>query len=207
MCSDLLPGAARRILVYGVTGSGKTTLTGELGEVTGIAWHSVDDLTWEPGWVVVDQHEQRRRIDVICAQPEWILETAYGSWRHIPLARADLVVALDYPRWFSLQRLVRRTVARLVDRREICNGNRQTLRKALSRNGIIGWHFDSYARKHDRIREWYADPLGPAVVRLTSAAATQEWLRLVARANESHQTSPRRHDTNGRPGGPGAMLR
>src|SRR5581483_8653448 len=93
---------ADRILVYGVTGSGKTTTAAHISERTGLPWHSVDDLTWEPGWVEVPVDEQRRRIAAICAGERWILDTAYGTWREIPLARADLIVALDYPRWISL---------------------------------------------------------------------------------------------------------
>ena len=61
-----------RVLVYGVTGSGKTTLAARLANQTGLPWHSVDDLTWEPGWVEVPSDEQRRRIDAICAGQRWI---------------------------------------------------------------------------------------------------------------------------------------
>lgn len=176
MATNAELGAARRILVYGVTGAGKTVLAERLGRATGIAWHSVDDLTWEPGWVEVPADEQRRRIAVICAGPEWILDTAYGKWLEVPLARAELIVALDYPRWLSLQRLVRRTVARMLDRRPICNGNRESLRGALSRESIIVWHFRSFPRKRRRIAQWCDAPDGPPVVRLTSRRRTESWL-------------------------------
>ncbi|MBO1754603.1 AAA family ATPase [Allobranchiibius sp. CTAmp26] len=169
-------GEARRILIYGVTGSGKTTLARKLGEATGIEWHSVDDLTWEPGWIPVAEEEQRRRIERICKQPEWILDTAYRRWRDVPLTRAHLVVALDYPRWFSLQRLVRRCIARLVDQREICNGNRESLSGLFGRESIIAWHFRSFARKRARIRDLAADRDGPPVIRLTTARQTRAWL-------------------------------
>lgn len=122
---DALFGA-RRVLIYGVTGSGKTTLAEKLSSVTSLPWYSVDDMTWEPGWVEVANDEQRRRISEICARPEWILDTAYGRWREIPLSRAQLIVALDYPRWVSLQRLLRRTAARCWDRTPICNGNTES---------------------------------------------------------------------------------
>jgi len=91
-------GDARRIFVYGVTGSGKTTLAEQLSVVTGVPWHSVDDLTWEPGWVEVPGDEQRRRIQAVCDGHEWILDTAYGQWLDVPLARVELIVGLDYPR-------------------------------------------------------------------------------------------------------------
>ena len=51
MLGDDVLGGARRVLIYGVTGSGKTTLAKELSELTSLPWYSVDDMTWEPGWV------------------------------------------------------------------------------------------------------------------------------------------------------------
>jgi adenylate kinase family enzyme len=174
--SSGLPGDARRILIYGVTGSGKTTLAERVSDLTGIQWHSVDELTWESGWVEVPAEEQRNRIQQICRGPEWILDTAYGSWLEVPLARAQLIVALDYPRWFSLQRLVRRTVGRLLDRRLICNGNRESLRGLFSRKAIVVWHFKSFRRKRQRIRSWCDDPAMPPVLRLASANQTKQWL-------------------------------
>lgn len=171
-----MPGDARRIFVYGVTGSGKTTLAEKLADATGIEWHSVDDLTWEPGWVEVPAEEQRRRIQRICERPEWILDAAYGKWLDVPLARAQIIVALDYPRWLSLQRLIRRTIVRMLYRRSVCNGNRESSRVIFSRDSIIVWHFISFQRKRRRIRRWCHDPAIPPVVRLTSSRQTATWL-------------------------------
>ena len=168
--------SARRIVVYGVTGSGKSTLAARLAHLTGLDWYAVDDLTWEPGWITVPEDEQRNRISRICATEAWVLDTAYGSWRDVALARADLIVGLDYPRWFTLLRLIRRTVRRMVSRSSICNGNVETLRKVISRDSIIGWHFASFARKRARIRRWVVSPELPPVRRLSSTAATDAWL-------------------------------
>jgi adenylate kinase family enzyme len=167
---------ASRVLIYGVTGSGKTTLARKVAERTGLPWHSVDDLTWEPGWIGVPPEEQRRRIEAICAGDRWILDSAYSSWADVVLARADLVVALDYPRWRSLARLTGRTLARALDRRTICNGNTESFRQMLSRDSILVWHFRSFTRKRTRMRAWAADPAAPEVIRLTSPAATRHWL-------------------------------
>jgi adenylate kinase family enzyme len=167
---------ASRVLIYGVTGSGKTTLAAMLAEKTGLPWHSVDDLTWLPCWVVVPDDEQRSRISEICAGQRWILDTAYGKWRDIPLARAEVIVALDYPRLVSLRQLLWRTVRRTVTRELACNGNVESLRMAFSRESIVLWHFQSFARKRQRIRAWAADPAGPAVIRLSSPRATRRWL-------------------------------
>jgi adenylate kinase family enzyme len=170
------PGAIQRILIYGVTGSGKTTLARQVGERTGLPWHSVDDLTWQPGWVAVPDDDQRRRIAAICAGERWVLDTAYGKWLDLPLKRVQLIIGLDYPRWLSLQRLIRRTVARAVDRRPICNGNVETFRLAFSRDSILFWHLRSFKRQRQRMRGWAADPSAPAIVLLRSPRQTREWL-------------------------------
>ena len=70
---------AQRYLIHGVTGSGKTTLAAQIGERTGIPWHSMDELTWEPGWVPVEEDVQRQRGAAICAQDAWVMDTAYSS--------------------------------------------------------------------------------------------------------------------------------
>ena len=166
-------GAPQRILVYGVTGAGKTTLAAKLAVVTGRPWHSVDDLTWEPGWVTVPVAEQRQRIEAICSGDRWILDTAYGQWLEVPLARAELIVGLDYSRSVSLARLVRRTVTRAVDKRLICNGNVQTWRRILALDFIVWWHFRSFARKRARMRAWTADLAMPTTVLFRSPADTE----------------------------------
>jgi len=167
---------ARRVMLYGVTGAGKTTAAARISQATGIPWVSVDDLTWEPGWVSVPPEEQRRRVTEICAGDTWLLDTAYGDWLDVPLARVELVVALDYPRWLSLQRLVRRTLARVLDKKTICNGNTETLRQMLGSDSIIRWHFRSFARKRQRIAAWAADPEGPRVLRFTRPRELDRWI-------------------------------
>lgn len=159
---------ASRILVYGVTGSGKSTLAARISSATGIPWYSVDDLTWQPGWTEVPAAEQRRLIEAICRRDSWVLDSAYGKWLDIPLARVDLIIGLDYPRWRSLSRLIRRTLIRVINRRTVCNGNRESLRNAFSADSILVWHFKSFSRKRRRIRAWESDPDGPAVRRIRS---------------------------------------
>ncbi len=157
----------RRIVVYGVTGSGKTRAAADISAVTGLPWHAVDDLTWEPGWVSVPHDEQRRRIEEICEHEAWILDSAYSIWLDVVLDRAEVVVALDYPRWLSYGRLLRRTITRVVTRERVCNGNVESLRNLLARDSILWWHVGSFGRKRRRMLAWEADPAAPAVQRFT----------------------------------------
>lgn len=171
-----MTGLPSRVLLYGVTGSGKSTAARRIAEVTGLPLVEVDEVCWEPGWVQVPPEEQRRRLTRICAGERWVLDTAYGVWTDVALARAELVVALDYPRRVSLARLVRRTASRVVRGTEVCNGNRETLLRALDDDSIIRWHFRSFASKRERILAWEADPAMPRVLRFTRPRDLDAWL-------------------------------
>jgi len=52
----------------------------------------------------------------------------------------------------------------------------ETLREALSRDSIIGWHFRRFARKRAWIRGWVADAAAPPVVHLRTPRHTESWL-------------------------------
>ena len=164
----------RRILLYGVTGSGKTSLAERVSRATGIPWHSVDDLTWMPGWQEVPLDEQKRKLSAVCSCEEWILDTAYAKWSEIPLARAEIIVGLDYPRWVSFGRLLKRTLQRAIDGKPICNGNRETWKLMFSKDSILIWHFKSFKRKRQRLNQWLEE--GRNVVLLRSPRETERWL-------------------------------
>ncbi|MEU7654212.1 adenylate kinase [Micromonospora taraxaci] len=173
--------APRRILIYGVYGSGKSTLAARMADHLGLPWYPVDDLLWEPGWVEVPVAQQRSRIEEICRRDRWIVDGAYHGWRDVPLARADLVVGLDYPRWCSFGRLLRRTVRRVLTGEEICNGNRETLGGVLSPDSILVWHVTAFGRARRRMRAWQTDPSAPPVVLLRSPAELDDWMTSLPR--------------------------
>ncbi|BCJ56844.1 AAA family ATPase [Micromonospora endophytica] len=168
--------APSRILIYGVHGSGKSTLAETLAQRLGLPWYPVDDLLWEPGWVEVPVPVQRDRIEAICRRDRWILDGSYHGWRDVPLARADLVIGLDYPRGLSFRRLWRRTMRRLSTGEEICNGNRESLGSVLSWDSVLRWHLTGYARERARMRAWHADPAGPPVLLFDTPEALESWL-------------------------------
>lgn len=157
---------ARRILVFGATGSGKSTLALSLGRRRGLPVTLIDDLAWDPVWVQVARPEMDARILPRYAAAKWVIDTVYGVHREQALGRADVVVGLDYPRWVSLRRLLRRTARRIVTREPCCNGNIETLPRALSRDSIIAWHVRTWAHKRRTMRAWATDPDGPPVLLL-----------------------------------------
>lgn len=173
-----------RILVYGVTGSGKSTAAVTLGERTGLPVTLVDELTWLPGWVPVEASVQREVIGEIVAEERWVLDSSYGAWLDLVLPRVELVVGLDYPRWVSFGRLLRRTVSGAVTKEPRCNGNVESWRNMVSRDSILVWHFRSFARKRDRMRAWAADPAMPPVLLLRRPRELETWLESLEHITE-----------------------
>lgn len=171
----------RRILIYGVTGTGKSTAAARLSRITGIPWHSVDDeIGWLPAseapWTSRTDEDMKAIAEDIVAREEWILDSAYRQFREPVLARADLVIGLDYSRVFSFGRLVRRTFLRVKDRTPACNGNTETLRQTFSTDSILLWHFRSFTGKRERIRAWADDPSAPPVLVFRRASELDRWL-------------------------------
>jgi adenylate kinase family enzyme len=173
---DTSSNPGRRILVYGVTGSGKSMAAQRIAANTHLPLTLADELTWEPGWVPVAKDEQRRRIAAVAARDRWVLDTAYGAWLDVVLPRVEFVVGLDYPRWFSLQRVFRRSVMRAIDKKPICNGNTESFRRIVGRDSLIGWHFQSFGRKRRRMRAWAAAAEGPAVLLFTRSRDLEMWI-------------------------------
>jgi adenylate kinase family enzyme len=169
-----------RILVYGVTGSGKSTAAAAIGRRTGLPVTLVDELTWLPGWVPVEASVQRELIGKVVAGERWVMDSSYGDWLGFVLPRTQLVVGLDYPRWLSLARLVRRTVAGAITKEPRCNGNIETWLHMLSRKSIVRWHFQSFARKRARMRAWAAAPDGPEVLLFRRPRDLEAWLATLA---------------------------
>lgn len=137
------------------------------------------DIGWLPGWVERDHAEQNRMVEEIAARDEWVFDSFYSRWSDRLIPRAEAIVALDYPRWVSLARLLRRTVRRMVLRERVCNGNTETLPRVVARDSIIRWHFTSFANKKARIRAY--QEAGLPVLHFTSPNQLKQWLDDAAR--------------------------
>lgn len=167
----------RRVVVYGVTGTGKSVLAQRLAALAGSTYVPVDDLMWRPGWVQLTPPEQVEAITPVAAGEAWVMDALWSATREVVLPRTDLVVALDLRRSVSLGRLLRRTASRLVSRAPICGGNTESWRQTFSRDSIVVWHVRSFASKRETIAAWCADPGGPPVVRFTTPRQVEAWLR------------------------------
>lgn len=157
---------ARRVLCFGATGSGKSTAAAMIGTYLDLPVTLVDDICWLPGWQQRPAQDQHDIITGRLDEPTWVFDSIYRPQHAHALQRVDVIVALDYPRYLSLGRLLRRTVRRIHSQELVCNGNVETWRRTLTRDSILWWHFRSWARKRAQMRSWHADPEAPPVILL-----------------------------------------
>ncbi|WP_427132930.1 adenylate kinase [Pseudarthrobacter sp. S9] len=171
------PAAPSRVLFYGVTGSGESSAAHAYAARSGLPEFSADDdIGWLPEWQQRSAAEQRDIAAGIAALDSWVLDSAYGTWRDVIVQRAELVVALDYPRWFSLAPLVRRSLRRILTRQSVCNGNRETFTNLFAKDSIILWHFQSFTRKRRVMRDMQLAPGMPPVIVFRRSRDLDTWL-------------------------------
>jgi adenylate kinase family enzyme len=173
----------RRISVVGNSGSGKTTLAREIGQRLGIPFLELDGVFHQPHWTQLDRDEFRSRVEAFVGKDAWVVD---GNYRDqigdIVLTRADAIVWLDLPRRTVMAQVTRRTIGRGLLRRELWNGNRESLRKVLSRDpdtSIIRWAWTQHDNYRARYDAEISDPANAhlEVIRLQSRRAISEWLQ------------------------------
>ncbi|MFS8147571.1 AAA family ATPase [Rhizobium sp. BR 249] len=100
---------ARRILVVGCSGGGKSTLSMKIAKRFGLSYISLDrDVRWLPGWIQRDRVEQINIIASRILEDRWIMDGTSTSTFDLRLPRTDFVIWVRMPRllciWGAISR-------------------------------------------------------------------------------------------------------
>ena len=171
--------AARRIVVVGVSGNGKTTLSRRLGARLGLPVIELDALNHQPDWREASDQEFRRDVEAAMSSSDgWVFDGLYQrKIGDLILREADTLVWLDQPLPLVLQRLVKRAVKDIVTRRDLFNGNRQTWRLAFfSRDSLVGFAVKQHFRHRRNWPAGFGEHVNLRIVRLRSPREAEAWL-------------------------------
>jgi len=166
--------AARRIVVLGSPGSGKTTFSGRLHALLGLPLHHLDDEYWLSGWRRISPAEFAERQRALVDGDHWIIDGNHFPTLPIRLARADAVCLLDVSTWVALAGFVKRALQRAM-------GERESLPRAIRLDSSYRWRPGFSASALWTILTYNA-AIRPQIVNLCSAAhSTPTLLRIVGR--------------------------
>jgi len=99
----------KKIVVLGVSASGKTTFARKLGEKTGLPVTYMDEVMWRPGWKYIGDEETAAHIQKVSLENSWIIEGYIDKKAQQALfEKADTLLYLDYPGWLSSWRYIKR---------------------------------------------------------------------------------------------------
>ena len=87
----------QRIVVIGCPGSGKSTLSRELHNITGIPLYHLDMMYWNADKTTVEKHVFLERLTTVLKKDNWIIDGNYTSTMEVRIAACDTVIFLDYP--------------------------------------------------------------------------------------------------------------
>jgi adenylate kinase family enzyme len=168
----------RRINVVGTSCSGKTTLASQLAQRLGVPHVELDALFWGPRWTPVPAERFRARLTDALAGDGWVADGGYAPVRDLTWSRADTIVWLDYPLHLVLGRWAARTVRRIRSGEEFWpgTGNRESIRNALRRDGLLWWILSTHRRRRRSMAAAMRARTDLRWVRLGSPADTERWL-------------------------------
>lgn len=115
----------KRIMVIGSPGSGKSTFSRKLSEITGIPLIHLDKEFWNDGWVETPKDQWLEIQKSLIEDDEWIIDGNYGGTIDIRLEKADTVICFELSRLVCLFSYFKRVITNLnrarPDMPEGCN--------------------------------------------------------------------------------------
>lgn len=87
----------KKVIVIGCPGSGKSTFSRALHELTDLPLYHLDLLNWNIDKTTVSKAVFLERLQSVISLDKWIIDGNYGSSIELRMKECDTVFFLDYP--------------------------------------------------------------------------------------------------------------
>ena len=137
----------------------------------------IDSLFHGPEWV--PRPEFVDDVDAFTSQPGWVIDHDYSAVAHLVWPRIDTFIWLDYSRLVCEWRVIKRSISRSLLRRELWNGNYETVGRMLfDPEHPVRWSWAHHAYKREGFEARTAEPTNAriTVVRHRRPRETRDWL-------------------------------
>ncbi len=170
----------RRVVIIGVTSSGKSTLAENLAKRFGHRFIELDALHWEPNWQEAPLEVFRKRVEKATQAERWIVAGNYHVARDLIWPHAELIIWLDYPFLTVLWQLTRRTFRRWWIQEVLWGTNREPFWRHFqlwSQESLFHWLFKTYWRRKREIPILLSQPEYQhlKLIRFKNPKETSDW--------------------------------
>lgn len=87
----------KKIIVIGCPGSGKSTLSRKLHNITEIPLYHLDMMFWNEDKTTVEKSVFVKRLSEVLTKDSWIIDGNFSSTMEQRMNECDTVIFLDYP--------------------------------------------------------------------------------------------------------------
>ena len=130
----------RRVHIIGGPGSGKSSIAGQLSEVSGIPVTDLDEMFWDRQsstyGVRATSESRDEALGCVLAAPDWIVEGVYYSWLERSFRESEVVIVLNVSVFIRDFRIIRRFLRRKWG---MAPGKHETLRDLF---GLLRWNHE-----------------------------------------------------------------
>lgn len=140
---------SKNYVIIGSPGAGKTTLAKQLGEHLNLQAIEMDYYHFTHNWVEVSDETFFNSIDLLTQQSGWIADGNYGILRNMLWKRAEVLIWLRFPFFFTFRRLFVRSMDRVFSQKPLWHGNKESFYNTFfTKNSIFYWFFKTYRQRN-----------------------------------------------------------
>lgn len=180
------PAIGTRILIWGNSCSGKSTLAEHLAKQLDIAFVDLDALNWLPDWVglnATDPQRLERRMAEATAGNGWVVAGSYTEQaQRVFWPRLQTIIWLDLPMWLLISRMFSRSWRRWREKELLWGTNYESFWNQLKvwngEDSLLWWIVTQHHAKRRRTLESITDPKWSHIlfIRLQSVADIEQFL-------------------------------